>query len=150
MLLRPTPKLLLVRRDVHNVRMGSTSTTSSLCAPPGSLASLVTRVADGHMLVEKFATVQMAPVDLVQELPRTIAGMLLPIRCQHMAVDAFDTCGWDPGRDPWRAPCHHWDGVEDGLSECETVFACLDYDGDGSNFEVDTDTAFAGEKRVEP
>jgi hypothetical protein len=34
--------------------------------------------------------------------------------------------------------------VEDGLSECETVFACLDYDDDGSNFEADTDTDFAG------
>jgi hypothetical protein len=38
-------------------------------------------------------------------------------------VDAFDTCGWDPGRGPWRALCHHGDEVEDGLSEIETVFA---------------------------
>jgi hypothetical protein len=70
----------------------------------------------------------MTPVDIVQELPRTTAGMVLPMRCKHMAVDAFDTCGWDPGRDPWPALCLNGDGVEDGVSECETVFACLDYD----------------------
>jgi hypothetical protein len=60
------------------------------------------------------------------------------------ARPSIDTCGWDPGRDPWRALCPNGDGVEDGLSECETVFACLDYDDDGSNFEADTDTDFAG------
>jgi hypothetical protein len=63
--------------------------------------------------VEKFATVQMATVDLVQEVPRTIAGMVLPISCKHMSVDAFDTCGRDPGRDPWLALCLNGDGVED-------------------------------------
>jgi hypothetical protein len=25
--------------------------------------------------------------------------------------------------------------VEDGLSECETILACLDYDGNGHNFD---------------
>jgi hypothetical protein len=35
--------------------------------------------------------------------------------------------------------------VEDGLSECETVFvACLDYGCDGSNFDDDTDIDFSG------
>jgi hypothetical protein len=60
------------------------------------------------------------------------------------ARPSIDTCGWDPGRDPWRALCLKGDGVEDGLSGCETVFACLDYDDNGSNFEDDTDTDFAG------
>ncbi len=67
------------------------------------------------------------------------------MRCPHMAVDAFDTFG----RDLLRAPslCHHGE-VEDELSECKTVFACLD--GDGSTFKVedDTNTAFAGGRRV--
>ncbi len=71
------------------------------------------------------------------------------MRCPHMAVDAFDTSG----RDLLRAPslCHHGE-VEDELSECKTVFACLDYDGDGSTFKVedDTNTAFAWGTRVEP
>ncbi len=44
---------------------------------------------------------------------------------------SIDTCGWDPGKDE----------VEAGLSECETVFACPDYDDDGSTFEVDIDVA---------
>ena len=36
----------------------------------------------------------------------------------------IDTSGWDPGKDE----------AEDGLSDCETVFACPDYDDDGSTF----------------
>jgi hypothetical protein len=88
------------------------ATLEGLCALPGSLASPVTRVVDGHMLVEKFAPVQLAPVDLVQELTRRMTGMVLTMSGKHMVVDAFDTCGWscwDPGRDPWRALCHHED-----------------------------------------
>ena len=38
---------------------------------------------------------------------------------------SIDNCGWDPGKDE----------VEDGLSECETVFACPDYDDDWSTFD---------------
>ena len=81
------------------------ATLEGLCAPPGSLASPVTRVVDGHMLVEKFVTMQMAPVDLVQELVHELerelmnkmAGMVLTTRVTHMVVDSFDTRGWDPG-----------------------------------------------------
>jgi hypothetical protein len=54
---------------------------------------------------------------------------------------AFDTCGWDPGRDLWRPLCHHEDEAEDGLSDCDTVSACPD-DGDGSTFD---DIDIAGE-----
>ena len=63
---------------------------------------------------------------------------------EDTARPSIDTCGWDPGRDPGRALCLNGDGVEDGLSEYETDFACLDYDVDGSNFEDDTYTDFAG------
>jgi hypothetical protein len=38
---------------------------------------------------------------------------------------SIDNCGWDPGKDE----------VEDGLSDCETVFACPDYDDDWSIFD---------------
>jgi hypothetical protein len=38
--------------------------------------------------------------------------------------------------------CHHEHDAEDGLSGCETVFACPDYDGDGRTFN---DIAIAGE-----
>ena len=38
---------------------------------------------------------------------------------------SIDNCGWDPGKDE----------VEDGLSDCETVFACPDYDDDWSTFD---------------
>jgi hypothetical protein len=62
-----------------------------------------------------------------------------------VVVVAFDTCGWDPGLDHWRALCHHKDEPEDGLSDCETVFACPDSDGDGSHFGDDTDIDFASE-----
>jgi hypothetical protein len=97
------------------------------------------------MLVEKCVIVQMAPADLVQELTRSMAGLVLT-GIKHMLVIAFDTCGWDPGRDPWRALCHHEDEPEDGLSDCKTVFACPDSDGDGSHFgDDDTDIDFAGE-----
>jgi hypothetical protein len=96
-----------------------------LCGPPGSPKSPVTRVVDGHMLLENCVIMQMV--------------------VKHMVVDAFDTCGWDPGRDPWRALCHHEDEPEDGLSDCETVFACPDSGGDGSHFDDDTDIDFVGE-----
>jgi hypothetical protein len=43
----------------------------------------------------------------------------------------IDTCGWNPGKDE----------VEDGLSDCESVFACPDYDDDGSTFDDDLDVA---------
>jgi hypothetical protein len=78
-----------------------------------------------------------------------MASMVLTMRVTQTVVDAFDTCGWDPGREPWPALCHHADEEdeeEDGLSEYETVFACLDYDGDGSNFDDDSDIDFAGER----
>jgi hypothetical protein len=54
-----------------------------------------------------------------------------------------DTCGWDPGRGSRRALYHHGEHVEDGLSGCETVFACLDYDSNGNHFDVGTDMDFA-------
>jgi len=44
---------------------------------------------------------------------------------------SIDNCGWDPGKDE----------AEDGLSDCETVFACPDYDDDGSTFDDDIDVA---------
>jgi hypothetical protein len=61
-----------------------------------------------------------------------------------------ETRGWEPGRDPWRSLCDHDDDVEDGLSECETVFACPDYDGDGSTFDDDiiSQTGAAGRSIV--
>jgi hypothetical protein len=43
-----------------------------------------------------------------------------------------------PGRDLGRSPCHHEDEAEDGLSDCESVCACPDCDGDGSPLD-DTD-----------
>ena len=46
---------------------------------------------------------------------------------------SIDNCAWDPGKDE----------VEDGLSDCETVFACPDYDGDGSTFD---DIDLAGDR----
>ena len=57
------------------------------------------------MLVKKFVTMQMAPVDLVQELVHELerelmnkmAGMVLTTRVTHMVVDSFDTRGWDHG-----------------------------------------------------
>ncbi len=60
----------------------SPATLEGLCALPCSLASPVTRVVDGagHMLVEKFVTVQMAPVDLVQEVKHTMTGMVLTMQ----------------------------------------------------------------------
>ncbi len=47
--------------------------------PPPALPRTqpVTRVVDGHMLVEKYAIVQMEPDDLVQELTRLMAGLVL-------------------------------------------------------------------------
>ena len=48
--------------------------------------------------------------------------------CDYADGDDYDTWSWEPGRDPRQALCHHGDAVEDGLSECETVFACLDCD----------------------
>jgi hypothetical protein len=47
------------------------------------------------------------------------------------ARPSIDTCGWDPGKDE----------AEDGLSDCETVFACPDYDDDWSTFDDDIDVA---------
>jgi hypothetical protein len=47
------------------------------------------------------------------------------------ARPSIDTCGWDPGKDE----------AEDGLSDCETVFACPNYDDDGSTFDDDIDVA---------
>ena len=43
----------------------------------------------------------------------------------HTNTPSSDNCGWDPGKDE----------VEDGLSDCETVFACPDYDDDWSTFD---------------
>ena len=43
----------------------------------------------------------------------------------------IDTSGWDPGKDE----------AEDELSDCETVFACPDYDDDGSTFDDNIDVA---------
>ena len=65
-------------------------------------------------------------------------------RGKHMVVDAFDTCGWDRAG-PLASSVSSRDEVEDGLcfSDCETVFACPDYDGDGSHFDDDTDIDFA-------
>jgi hypothetical protein len=48
-----------------------------------------------------------------------------------MTRPLMDTCGWDPGKDEG----------EDGPSDCETVFACPDYDDDGSAFDDDIDVA---------
>jgi hypothetical protein len=67
-----------------------------------------------------------------------------PAYRKYAVGDDFDTCSWDPGRGPRRALYHHVDHVEDGLSKCETVSACLDYDGNGNHFDVDTDIDFAG------
>jgi hypothetical protein len=39
------------------------------------------------MAAEKFVTVQMAPVDLVQELTGTMTGMVLTMHVTHMVVD---------------------------------------------------------------
>ena len=47
------------------------------------------------------------------------------------ARPSIDTCGWDPGKDE----------AEDGPSDCETVFVCPDYAGDGSTFDDDIDIA---------
>jgi hypothetical protein len=44
---------------------------------------------------------------------------------KHIVINAFDTCVWDPGGDPWRALCHHEDEAEDGLSDCETAAPSL-------------------------
>ena len=46
-----------------------------------------------------------------------MAGSVLTTSQNHMVDDAFDTSGWDPGRDSWRAPCHHADEAEDGLDD---------------------------------
>ena len=43
----------------------------------------------------------------------------------------IDTCGWDPNKDE----------VEEALFDCETVFACPDYNDDGSTFDDDIDVA---------
>jgi hypothetical protein len=54
---------------------------SGLCAPPGSLASPVSPALwMGICWWKKFATVQMAPVDLAQELMRTMAGLVVTMR----------------------------------------------------------------------
>jgi len=45
--------------------------------------------------------------------------------CKAPARLSIDNCGWDPGKDE----------VEDRLSDCETVFACPDYDDDWSTFD---------------
>jgi hypothetical protein len=114
-----------------------------LCATPGSLASPVTRVVDGHTLVETFAG---GPLDddvfylFLQKQKWVPANFMYdegydsdydpygPAYRDSNSTprDDFDTCGWDPGRGPRRAVCHHGDDVENGLSECETVLACLD------------------------
>jgi hypothetical protein len=47
------------------------------------------------------------------------------------ARPSIDTCSLDPGKDE----------AEDGLSHCKTVFACPDYDDDGSTFDDDIDVA---------
>jgi hypothetical protein len=72
------------------------------------------------MLVEKCVIMQMAPVDLFQELTRSMASLVLTMSGKHIVINAFDTCVWDPGGDSWRALCHHEDEAEDGLSDCET------------------------------
>jgi hypothetical protein len=72
---------------------------------------------------------------------------------KHMVVDTFDTAAGTRLEGPLaRAPCHHGDDVEDRLSKCETIFACLEYDvgvvvkvthvkydSDWSNFDDNTD-----------
>ena len=107
--------------------------TGGLCAPLVYLASPVTRVVDGYTLVGKFAGGYGSAYHPYG-----------PAYREYAAGDDFDPCGWDSGRGPRRALYHHGDHVEDGLSECETVFACLDYDGNGNHFDVDTDIDFAG------
>jgi hypothetical protein len=64
------------------------------------------------MLVGKRVIVRMAPGDLVLELTRSMTGLVFTMSDKPMVVDAFDTCGWDPGRDPWRSLCHHVDEGE--------------------------------------
>ncbi len=49
--------------------------------------------------------------------------------------------------DLWQPVCHHEDEVEDGLSDIETVFACPDYDGNGSTFD-DTDLTGASSGQI--
>jgi hypothetical protein len=48
----------------------------------------------------------MVPDDVVKELTRSMAGLVLTMRGKHMVVDAFDTCGWDPGRTCGRSINH--------------------------------------------
>ena len=63
--------------------------------------------------------------------------------CAH--GDDYDTWDWEHGWDPWRALSFHDDDVEDGLSECATVFACLDCACNGHHLDVDTVIAIADE-----
>ena len=75
--------------------------------PPGSAESPVTRSVDTHKLVEKYVIVLMEPGDFDQDPTSSRAGLMPAKHGTHMEVDALchtlNPCGWDPGRDLWRA-----------------------------------------------
>ena len=72
------------------------------------------------MVVDSFATYRWVPG----------RNLWLPVRTQVMVVDPSNHSGWDPGREFWRSPRHREEAPPDGLSDCETVRACPDCDGD--------------------
>lgn len=93
----------------------------------------ITRVVDGRTLVENFEEAPSTPKDTTA--PTTPmdppAGITPPAKSSTPAAGT-------PGR-ALSDLCHHGDEVDDGLSECETFsVACLDYDGNGHNFDDDT------------
>ena len=78
-------------------------------------------VLDGAlMVVDAFATYRWVPE----------RSLWMPVRAQVMVVDASNHSGLDPGRDFWRSLHHREEAPPDGLSDCETVRACPDCDGD--------------------
>jgi hypothetical protein len=82
------------------------ATTEGLCTLHGSSSCPVTRVEDGHKLMDKLVggTLESYGIDYHSHV--------LVFCC----CDDYDTWDWEHGWDPWRALCYHEDDVEDRLS----------------------------------
>ena len=82
--------------------------------------TMATTLDGAYMVVDAFATYRWDHG----------RNLWLPVYIQAMVVAVSNHSGWDPGREFWRSPRHREEAPPDGLSDCETVRACPDCDGD--------------------
>ena len=121
--------------------------TEGLCALQGSSGSQVTRSADGRDMIEPALPLigwdpgrpnALHHLLTHPTLPRnhatTTANFIVPLPTLNPSASMRDS--QDTDHDVFDK-----DAVEDGLSDCETVFACPGYDDDGSTFDDDIDVA---------